>query len=143
MIGYLNPAQPCGNLQPKHIHLRERILKCSIKEVEDELASMKGVFQQIQITTFRQPKISAVVGRGLERLDNSMDVILSMRCIWWFLKSEYTCEYYPCPFMLFYPAYPTLTEAGGWQPSAKQPGGKGRRGLASTRIRRICACIMF
>lgn len=46
--------------------------------VEKEVAGMEATFKQI-LATLPQPNISAVVEDGLEQLEDSLDVIISMR----------------------------------------------------------------
>lgn len=52
------------------------------KSVYEELDVMREVVRRMRAATLHQPNISTVVKSGIGRLDNSLYVILSMRCLW-------------------------------------------------------------
>lgn len=60
-------------------------------------------------STLRQLNISAIVKNGQECLDNTLDIIQSMRCLWLSPRKGYISEWRPRQLRsLLLPSYPTL-----------------------------------
>lgn len=82
----------------------------------------------------RQPNMSAVIKSGLKRLEYSLDVTQSMRCLWAIslqrIQKRMEKETnQPRPFSLSL-SYPILPLAGSWQPVTDWAGLKKRKILS-------------